>query len=185
MVKPRVAPLPPPVRTPNPFASFDPLASPVTPSPPTLAPTPNRRGMHDRARDPLSWSISSNTPRSVAASMRLVDRARSELAGGTADGAFELLDQALVLDPESVPAYVERARASILVGSMHGAREDLDQALALQPTGAWLAEVVAVGGEVYEIEGREDTAVVAYRRALVIHPPNRTAREALSRLLAR
>lgn len=117
--------------------------------------------------------------------MRLVDRARSELAGGTADSAFELLDQALELDPDSVPAYVERARASMLVGSTVGARQDLDRALALQPTGAWLAEVVAVGGEVYEIEGREDTAVVAYRRALVIHPPNRTAREALSRLLAR
>lgn len=141
--------------------------------------------MHDRTRDPLSWSISSRTPRSVAASMRLVDRARAELAGGTAEGAFELLDQALELDPGSVPAHVERARAAMLVGSTHGARADLEKALALQPKGAWLAEVVAVGGEVYETEGREDAAVVAYRRALVIHPPNRTAREALSRLLAR
>ncbi|MFP6665336.1 MAG: hypothetical protein VCC00_14170 [Deltaproteobacteria bacterium] len=163
-----------------------PILSPEgTPSPPTLAPTPNRRGMHDRTRDPLGWSISAHTPPHAAAAMRLVDRARAELQAGTTGHAFDLLDEAIRADPGCVPAYVARAQASLLVGSTGGARADLKRAAAAQPRGAWLAEVVAVGGEVYETEGRSDVAIAAYRRALVIHPANRTARKALSRLLAR
>jgi Tfp pilus assembly protein PilF len=141
--------------------------------------------MHDRTRDPLAWSISAGTPRHEAAAMRLVDRGRAELEAGTTDNALDLLDEAIRLDPGCVPAYIARAQASLLVGATRGARIDLDRAAAQQPRGPWLAEVVAVEGEVYETEGRNDAAIAAYRRALVIHPANRTARKALSRLLAR
>jgi hypothetical protein len=156
-----------------------------SPSPPTLAPTPNRRGIQDRTRDPLAWSIHSGTSPSQAAAMRLVDRARAELEAGTAGRAFELLDEAVRADPDCVPAYLTRAQASLLVGSTGDARRDLQLAVALKPKGAWLAELVAVNGEVYEVEGDEDSAIASYRRALGIYPANRTARVALTRLLAR
>lgn len=124
-------------------------------------------------------------PQHEAAARRLVDRARMEIDAGTAGRAFELLDEAIRLDPGCVPAYVLRARASLLVGSTEEARADLNRAVELNPKGAWLAEVVAVNGEVYEVEGNRDAAVAAYRRALGIFAPNRTAREALSQLLSR
>ena len=156
-----------------------------SPSPPTLAPTPNRRGIRDRTRDPLAWSIHGGTTPSQAAAMRLVDRARGELEAGTAGRAFELLDEAVRADPNCVPAYLTRAQASLLVGSTGEARRDLQAAVLLEPKGAWLAELVAVNGEVYEVEGDQDSAIASYRRALGIYPANRTARVALSRLLAR
>ena len=117
--------------------------------------------------------------------MRLVDRARAELEAGTAGRAFELLDEAVRADPDCVSAYLTRAQASLLVGSTAEARRDLQVAVALDPKGAWLAELVAVNGEVYEVEGDEDSAIASYRRALGIYPANRTARVALTRLLAR
>ena len=156
-----------------------------SPSPPTLAPTPNRRGIQDRTRDPLSWSIHSGTSPGQASAMRLVDRARAELEAGTAGRAFELLDEAVRADPACVPAYLTRAQASLLVGSTGDARRDLQLAVAYEPKGAWLAELVAVNGEVYEVEGERDNAIASYRRALGIYPANRTARVALTRLLAR
>ena len=156
-----------------------------SPSPPTLAPTPNRRGIRDRTRDPLAWSIHPGTSPGQAAAMRLVDRARAELEAGTAGQAFELLDEAVRADPDCVPAYLTRAQASLLVGSPDEARRDLQAAVDLDPKGAWLAELVAVNGEVYEVEGDRDSAIASYRRALGIYPANRTARVALTRLLAR
>ena len=70
-------------------------------------------------------------------------------------------------------------------GSIEPARQDLERAEALEPAAPWLAETVAIYGATYEIEGRPDAALAAYRRALRIYPANRTSKEALRRLTGR
>ena len=114
--------------------------------------------------------------------MRLADRARQELDRGTTAHALELLDAAIERDPDVVVPYVIRAQAYLVEGASQQARGDLERAVALGPSTPWLAEVVAINGGIFELNGNMDAAVAAYRRALQISAANVTAREALARL---
>ncbi len=136
----------------------------------------------DITREPLTSFITVETDEDEAMALRLSERAREELDGGTTTHAFELLEAAIDRAPDSVPPYVIRAQALLVEGSGTQAREDLKRAVDLEPATPWLAEVVAVNGAILELEGNKDGAVAAYRRALQISSANVTAREALHRL---
>ena len=169
-----------------------PEASPVakaTPRPVRTrapAPTPARTPAPERdtTRDPLTRMVTANTSARDASSLKLAERARSELDGGTTEKAFELLDVAIEASPRLAPPYVLRARAYLAEGNPDAARADIDKAAALPAPTAWVAETAAVRGAIFEVEGNRSEALAAYRRALRIYPANQTAREALRRLTA-
>jgi tetratricopeptide (TPR) repeat protein len=118
----------------------------------------------------------------IVSALELGDRARSELESGTIVRALELLDAAIAMEPELPELYVVRAQAFLAEGSTERARQDLRRGGELRPDAAWLAEIIAANGAAYEIEGRLDAALVAYRRALRVYSANQTARDALRRL---
>jgi len=161
---------PVPTATPKPVRTRKPA--------PTRTPAPTR----DAAREPLTQLVTEGTSARDAASLKLADRARQELDGGTTEGAFELLDTAIKNSPRLAPPYVLRARAYLAEGATDPARSDLDKAASLPAPTAWVAEAAAVRGSLFEMEGNRSEALAAYRRALRIYPANRTAREALKRL---
>jgi hypothetical protein len=163
-----------PAATPTPLAPVvDRLGDPgAEPTPPA----------HDPTRSPLTSELHPNAPPSVASALQMGDLARRELDAGTTVRAFELLDTAIQMEPELMELYVVRAQAYLAEGSTDRARADLERASELQPDAPWLAEIIAASGSAYEIEGRMDAALVAYRRALRVYPANRTARDALRRL---
>jgi hypothetical protein len=162
-----------PTPTPRPTPIVDRLGEPlVEPSAP----------VGDVVRAPLEETIRPTTPPRIADALRLGDRARRELEAGTTVRAFELLDTAIDMEPDVMELYVIRAHAFLAEGSASQARGDLERAVSLRPDRAWLAEIIAVNGACYEVEGRVDAALAAYRRALRLHSANSTAREALQRL---
>lgn len=169
---PELEPLPAPSPTPSPPVVHRLPEPDASPTPPTVDPT----------RRPLVEALGSYvTPREEAA-LSMGDRAQAELNAGTTVRAFELLDVAIGMEPELMPLYVVRAHAFLAEGAPYLARADLERAAELHPDAAWLAEIIAVNGAAYELEGRTDVALVAYRRALRIFSANQTAREALQRL---
>lgn len=167
------------VARPAPTATPKPAKKPVAArKAPARTPAP----MHDITRDPLTRLVTASTSARDAASLKLAERARQELDGGTTEEAFELLDTAIENSPRLAPAYVLRARAYLAQGATAQARSDLDKAASLPAPTAWVAEAAAVRGTMFELEGNRNEAIAAYRRALRIYPANQTARDALKRL---
>jgi len=172
--KRRAEPTPTPSMTPRPGKSRAPMPSP------TRAMSSDR----DTTREPLTRLVTENTSSRDAASLKIGDRARAELNSGTTDKAFELLDSAIESSPKLAPLYVLRAKAFLAEGNAEAAKADVDRAAALPAPTAWVAEVAAMRGAVFEVEGNRTEALSAYRRAVRIYPANQTANEALKRLTA-
>lgn len=170
-----------------PLPDLDPSPLPTTapsPAPVHRLPEPDAALLPatDPTRKPLAGALGGFvTPREEEA-LRMGDRAQHELVAGTTVRAFELLDTAIEMEPALMPLYVVRAHAFLAEGSPEQARADLERAVRLEPDAAWLAEIIAVTGAAFEMEGRVDAALAAYRRALRVFPANQTAREALQRL---
>jgi Tfp pilus assembly protein PilF len=168
-----------PTPTPTPSARPRPTPRPRATNQAGTAPT------RDVTHEPLTRMIDARTPPSMANAIETAERGRRELDSGTTDRAIELLDESIRLAPQLGPAYVLRAKAHLAEGASASARADLDRAAKLSPDPVWMAEIIAVGGAVYEVQGNSDAAVGAYRRALGVYPGNATAQAALRRLGAK
>jgi tetratricopeptide (TPR) repeat protein len=151
--------------------------------PPSDALAGRTSAVGDVTRRPLTIAIRWDTPPAEAQALRFAEKAREEVERGTTERAIELLDAAIRSSPQSVPPYVVRAQVLLAEGSLEQARADLEKAAGLEPGWAWLAEIVALRGAVYEVEGDRDAALASYRRALRISSANQTARESLARLV--
>jgi len=169
-----------PEATPAPSATPRPARTRAPAPIPTRSAAPER----DTTRDPLTRMVNDTTSSRDESSLKLADRARGELDGGTTDKAFELLDVAIEASPKLAPPYVLRARAFLAEGNPEAARADIDKAASLPAPTAWVAEIAAVRGSIFEVEGNRTEALAAYRRAQRIFPGNQTAKEALKRLTA-
>jgi TolB-like protein len=113
---------------------------------------------------------------------------------GPMEDAVELLDQALVLDPDYVPALTQKALAVYLLSDASGAYGDipfteaiaiarplLDRAIELDER---YAEAYAVSGLIMEQEGASlDEQISALRRAVALNPSLDNARTWLSSAL--
>jgi hypothetical protein len=173
--------------------AFEPLPTPAPTASPTPTPIPLVHRLVDPAaeptppagdptRAPLTEGLKPNVPPSLVSALQMGDLARRELEAGTTVRAFELLDTAIRMEPEVMELYVVRAQAYLAEGSTDRARADLARASELHPDAAWLAEIIAATGAAFEIDGRIDAALVAYRRALRVYSANQSARDALRRL---
>jgi len=122
---------------------------------------------------------------SLAASMRLTEEARKDLAAGKTDEAIRTLGRAISIDPADPFEY-------FYLGRSYMARKNYAQAItflkrAEMGLGArpeWYGAIEAYEGACYEVLGKTVEAARAYQRAVGAAPNNLMARVGYSRLAA-
>jgi tetratricopeptide (TPR) repeat protein len=125
-----------------------------------------------------------NSP-TLAASLRLTEGARTQLADGKIDDAIRDLARAVSLDPSDAFAYYYLGRAYLV-------RKNYPQALTFfrraeigfSGRADWTAEALTYEGLCEEESGKADDAAQAYKRALAAAPNNFRARVGYGRLAA-
>jgi tetratricopeptide (TPR) repeat protein len=92
-----------------------------------------------------------------------IKRGRFYLFRGEYDHAIANFDQALQLDPQSVPAYFNRGRANKLNGNYEQALHDYTQAIQLDPKAA---DAYVNRGQIYNLEGDRERAITDFNQAI-------------------
>jgi tetratricopeptide (TPR) repeat protein len=118
-----------------------------------------------------------------AASLRLTEQAREELADGAGDGALRDLGRAVSIDPGDPFEYY-------YLGRVYLARKNYTQALTFFQRSElgfagrpdWLGETLTFEGACDEELGRTPDAAKAYQRAVAAAPDNLRARLGYGRL---
>jgi tetratricopeptide (TPR) repeat protein len=131
----------------------------------------------------LDPEISKAIAPTLAASLRLTESAREQLAGGQIDDAMRDLARAVSLDPSNAFSYYYLGRAYL-------ARKNYTEALTFfrraeigfNPRKDWTAEALSYEGICDEELGKPDEAAQAYKRALAASPNNFRARIGYGRL---
>jgi tetratricopeptide (TPR) repeat protein len=93
--------------------------------------------------------------------------------------AFDLLEQAMVLEPDYAEAYNARATANFLLSRYGRSLADIEQTLIREPR--HFGALMGLGAILEQLDRKED-AMDAYRRALAVYPAMREAQDALGRL---
>ncbi len=122
---------------------------------------------------------------SLAASMRLTEEARKDLAAGKTDEAIRTLGRAISIDPGDPFEY-------FYLGRSYMARKNYAQAITflkraeigLGARPEWYGAIEAYEGACYEVLGKTVEAASAYQRAVGAAPNNLMARVGYSRLAA-
>ncbi|MEE2953192.1 MAG: tetratricopeptide repeat protein [Pseudomonadota bacterium] len=93
--------------------------------------------------------------------------------------ALDVLDQALVLDPDFTEAWNRRATAHFGLGDLGKSLADIEQVLAREPRhwGAMMGLAL-----ILERTGREAQALTAYQEVLNVYPALKSAQDAVGRL---
>ena len=102
-----------------------------------------------------------------------------QIALGRAAGAMDDLDQALLLDPSRVDAWVLRAAIWRRMDMLDEARSDIDKAVALSPEDA---EALLERGIVRQLMGNMDGARQDWTRAEQVDPNSEAAELAAQNL---
>jgi tetratricopeptide (TPR) repeat protein len=118
-----------------------------------------------------------------AASLRLTEDARKELADGRTADALRDLGRAVSIDPGDPFEY-------FYLGSVYVSKKNCEQALTFLKRAEmgfaarsdWLGQTISLEGACYEDLGRTNEAAQAYQRALTYAPNNLTARVGYGRL---
>jgi tetratricopeptide (TPR) repeat protein len=142
-----------------------------------LTPTPQ---ISDSSLEPL---IAAAPDPARAASLRITEKERVELAHGHVNDAVRELAYAVSIDPSNCYAYFYLGRAYV-------ARKGYAQALTffkraeigLASNSAWLGEIYAFEGLSLEQSGKSAEAEASYQKALAASPGNLTARVGATRL---
>jgi tetratricopeptide (TPR) repeat protein len=133
---------------------------------------------------PPSNSLNSGAPPQVVAATRLAEEGHGRMEAGDAEGALDLLERAVALDPNNVFAYQYLAEAYLDLERYDQALTFADRAAALGATvpPVWRSRTYALQGQILETAGNFDRARGAYRKALATDPSNDDARAGLERL---
>jgi tetratricopeptide (TPR) repeat protein len=96
------------------------------------------------------------------------------------DGAREMFDRIITIKPEYAEAWNRRALLFFNDGKYDEAVADLESTLIYEPRhfGAWIGL-----GMIFESIERPEAALLAYRKALEIHPHAETAKQGEKRLI--
>jgi hypothetical protein len=119
----------------------------------------------------------------LAASLRLTEEARKQLAAGDTNGAMRLLGRAVSIDSGNPFEYFYLARVYMVRKNYRQALTFLKRAeigFGVRPD--WLGQTVGYEGTCYEQLGRLSDAESAYQRALADAPNNLMARIGYGRL---
>jgi tetratricopeptide (TPR) repeat protein len=139
----------------------------------------------DIAMKPLDAEIKAAGTPSMAASLRVTEQARKQLAKGAVDAALRSLTQAVSIDPGDPFAYY-------FLGRAHFERRNYQQALTFfhraqlgfSANPVWMGEVLSYEGQCDEALGDQLKAAKAYQRAIAVAPANFRARIGYGRLSA-
>lgn len=109
----------------------------------------------------------------------LMLRAAEAMAEQWNAAAFDVLDQALVLDPGYAEAWNRRATLNFTTGDWGKSLADIEQTLAREPHhwGALMGLAM-----ILERTGRKDKALETYLRVLAVYPALKSAQDAAGRL---
>jgi tetratricopeptide (TPR) repeat protein len=106
------------------------------------------------------------------------------MQAGDPEGALDILERAVALDPNNAFAYQYLAEAYLGLERYDQALTFADRAAALGSTvpPIWRSRTFALQGQILETAGNFDRARGAYQKALATDPANDTARAGLERL---
>ncbi len=109
----------------------------------------------------------------------LMLRAAEAMAEQKNAAAFDVLDQALVLEPSYAEAWNRRATLNFTTGAWGKSLADIEQTLAREPRhwGALMGLAM-----ILERTGRKDKALETYLRVLAVYPALKSAQDAAGRL---
>lgn len=109
----------------------------------------------------------------------LMLRAAEAMAEQKNTAAFDVLDQALVLDPGYAEAWNRRATLNFTTGAWGKSLADIEQTLAREPRhwGALMGLAM-----ILERTGHKDKALETYLRVLAVYPALKSAQDAAGRL---
>jgi tetratricopeptide (TPR) repeat protein len=173
---------PPPERPPPPKLSDEPLENDEEAA---EAPAPEAEdgGTELAALSPLN-TIQRGTPPHVAAATRLADQARLRMVDGDADGAVELLERAVAVDPQNPYAYYFLAEANLQRGAYDQASTFAERAalLSARASNRWLCRSYGLQGRILEKAGAFTAARQAYQHALQADPRDAAAHAGLARV---
>jgi len=165
-------------------ATATPSATPTPEPPPALDVSSIDTG-GDIAMKPLDAEIKTAVTPSMAASLRVAEQARRQLAKGSVDPALRNLTQAVSIDPGDPFAYY-------FLGRAHFERKNYQQALTFLKRAQlgfskkpdWLGETLSYEGACEEALGDQLKAAKAYQHAVAVAPANFRARIGYGRLSA-
>lgn len=106
-------------------------------------------------------------------------RGREALQQGRLDEAVTLLKEVCGLDRRDADAWFMLGLAQVKQNDLAGAETSLHQAVSVRPTSA---EYWQTFGQIFELRGRQEQAVTAYRQAWQHKPELTQPREALLRI---
>lgn len=118
-----------------------------------------------------------------AASLRLTDEGSKLLDAGEPAKALNRLERTIVVDATNPYGYFYLAKAQFRLGRYADSLNFLavaESRLSGEPF--WLAEVHALRGENYRVQGQLQRAEASYVQALRLNSGNRTATDALARM---
>jgi hypothetical protein len=131
----------------------------------------------------LEPEVRKATTPSRAASIRLTESARKELAAGSSDAALRDLARAVSIDPSNSFAYYYLGRAYLSRRNYSQALTFFQRAeLGFGKRPDWLGETLSYEGACDEQLGRRDDAAKAYQRAVAAAPGNFRAQAGYGRL---
>ena len=123
------------------------------------------------------------TPRR-AASLRLTDEGRKLVDSGEYQKALQRLEKTIAIDSTNPYSYYYLALVHHRMANHEASANFLDVAeslLSREPL--WLAQVFALKGRNFQAQGSLEQADASYAEALKLDPNNRTAFEALTRII--
>jgi predicted negative regulator of RcsB-dependent stress response len=134
---------------------------------------------------PLAAAVREASSPSMAASLRIVDRARKNILAGRPNDAIEMLAHALSVDSAGGYAYFYLGRAWLAKRNYTQAMTFLKRAeISFGSNPEWLGETLAFEGLAYEESGDTTAARAAYQMAMDAEPGNLMARVGYTRLSA-
>jgi hypothetical protein len=133
----------------------------------------------------LQPEINNAVAPALAASLRLTEGARKQLAVGLTDDAMRELARAVSLDPSDAFAYYYLGRGYLQKKNYEQALTFFRRAeIGFSGRADWSAEVLSYDGACDEELGKPTDALQAYQRALAASPNNLRARVGYGRLAA-
>lgn len=106
----------------------------------------------------------------------LVELAQAELAGGNADAAEKIVNQALDANPKSFTAFVVGGLCYMKAKDYPRALDAAKKALEINP---YLVQAYLLTGDALAAQGKNDDAATNYKRAVELYPASLDAHRAL------
>jgi hypothetical protein len=159
------------------------ITSAIPPGPPPALDATAITTTPDPSESTLDREIRTASSPSLAASIRLTEQARRELAAGSTDDAIRTLARAVSIDPGNPFQYFYLGRSYMVKKNYGQAITFLKRAeIGFGSRPEWYGTTLSYEGACYEVLGKTIEAAHAYQHAFAVAPNNLMARVGYSRL---